>query len=173
MRSFLTRTYFVLTEIEPDIAALLAENHIDIEELGKLKEESSILKKWEKVFSCLSTHKAAQVQEQYSGQFALIYRYMQENFRKGDLSLNMLAEEFQISASTLSREFQKNTGQGFLELLHGMRVEAAKYEIQHTDTPLKEIAVSVGYSNVLTMTRAFKKYVGCTPGEFRKRSRLD
>lgn len=173
MRSFLTQTYFMLTEIEPSIAALLTENHIDTEELGKLEEESSILKKWEKVFSCLSRHKAAQAQKQYSGQFALIYGYMQENFRKGNLSLNMLAEEFQISPSTLSREFQKNTGQGFLELLHGMRVETAKYEIQHTDVSLKEIAASVGYSNVLTMTRAFKKYVGCTPGEFRKRSRFE
>ena len=73
-----------------------------------------------------------------------------------------------MSVSTLSREFQKNLGQGFLESLHRLRIEAAKYEIEHTNVPLSDITVAVGYTNTLTMTRAFKKYMGSTPSVFRK-----
>ena len=94
---------------------------------------------------------------------------MHANFRDSGLSLTALAEEFGMSVSTLSREFQKNLGQGFLDSLHQMRIEEAKYAIENTNASLNDIAISVGYTNTLTMTRAFKKYLGCTPGSFRKK----
>lgn len=92
-----------------------------------------------------------------------------EPFLHGEEGLTALAEEFGMSVSTLSREFQKNLGQGFLDSLHQMRIEEAKYAIENTNASLNDIAISVGYTNTLTMTRAFKKYLGCTPGSFRKK----
>lgn len=54
--------------------------------------------------------------------------------------------------STLSREFQKNLGKGFLETLHQMRIEEARAEIENTELSLNQVAEAVGYTNVLTMT---------------------
>ena len=50
-----------------------------------------------------------------------------------------------------------------------MRIEEAKYAIENTNASLNYIAISLGYNNTLTMTRAFKNYLGCTPGSFRKK----
>ena len=72
-----------------------------------------------------------------------------------------------MGTATISREFKKNTESTFLEFLHKRRIAAAKTLIRTTDIPLKGIALQVGYDNVLTMTRAFKKYEGMTPGAFR------
>lgn len=85
------------------------------------------------------------------------------HFHDPALSLSMLSAEFGMSMSTLSREFQKNLGKGFLETLHQMRIEEARAEIENTELSLNQIAEAVGYTNVLTMTRAFKKYYGRRP----------
>ena len=132
-------------------------------------DEAELLAEWEKVFGLLEAHQDKRIRGQYSEQFASIYQYMHAHFRDSGLSLTALAEEFGMSVSTLSREFQKNLGQGFLDSLHQMRIEEAKYAIENTNASLNDIAISVGYTNTLTMTRAFKKYLGCTPGSFRKK----
>lgn len=169
LSSLLQLTLTMVTETNDSNASLLEQSGVDTSELRQTDEQDKVLARWENVFSQLELHKTEQLHGQYSSQFAAVYQYMLAHFRDPGLSLSMLAEEFGMSISTLSREFQKNLGQGFLESLHHMRIEAARYEIEHTGAPLSEIAVAVGYTNTLTMTRAFKKYLSCTPSVFRKK----
>lgn len=169
LSSLLQLTLTMVTETNEFNANLLEQSGVDTAELCQTDEEDKVLERWESVFSQLEMNKSEQIHGQYSSQFAAVYQYMLAHFRDPGLSLSMLAEEFGMSISTLSREFQKNLGQGFLESLHHMRIETARYEIEHTATPLSEIATAVGYTNTLTMTRAFKKYLNCTPGVFRKK----
>ena len=169
LSSLLQLTLTMVTETNEFNANLLEQSGVDTAELCQADEEDKVLERWESVFSQLEMNKSEQIHGQYSSQFAAVYQYMLAHFRDPGLSLSMLAEEFGMSISTLSREFQKNLGQGFLESLHHMRIETARYEIEHTATPLSEIATAVGYTNTLTMTRAFKKYLNCTPGVFRKK----
>ena len=169
LASLLSVTYCMLTETNKTNISLLEQMNLDVSELMKPESEGEILRKWEKVFNLLESHKQQRIHGQYSGQFASIYQYMHMHFRDPDFSLSMLAEKFDMSVSTISREFQKNLGQGFLESLHMMRIDAAKYEIEHTGVPLSDIAAAVGYTNTLTMTRAFKKYMGNTPSTYRKK----
>lgn len=169
LSSLLSLTLCMLTETNKTNTLLLEQMNTDASELLKLEDEPELLQKWEKVFVQLEENKNKQLHGQYSEQFASIYQYMHAHFRDQELSLSLLAEKYNMSVSTLSREFQKNLGQGFLECLHQMRIDAARYEIEHTNTSLSDIAVAVGYTNTLTMTRAFKKYLGCTPSAFRKK----
>lgn len=169
LSSLLQLTLTMVTETNEFNANLLEQSGVDTAELRRADEEDKVLERWESVFSQLEMNKSKQIHGQYSSQFAAVYQYMLAHFRDPGLSLSMLAEEFSMSISTLSREFQKNLGQGFLESLHHMRIDAARYEIEHTATPLSEIATAVGYTNTLTMTRAFKKYLNCTPSVFRKK----
>lgn len=163
-------TLCMLMETSGENTALLQEAGIDIGALTQPEDdETELLAKWEKVFGLLEAHQDKRIRGRYSEQFASIYQYMHAHFRDSGLSLTALAEEFGMSVSTLSREFQKNLGQGFLDSLHQMRIEEAKYAIENTNASLNDIAISVGYTNTLTMTRAFKKYLGCTPGSFRKK----
>jgi transcriptional regulator GlxA family with amidase domain len=41
-----------------------------------------------------------------------------------------------------------------------------------TDQPLEEICCMCGYKHVESMSRIFKRIVGSTPGEYRRRERL-
>ena len=169
LASLLSLTYCMLTETNGANAGLVEQMDIDVGELLKPDGEQETLARWQKVFGELEARKEKRMRWQYSEQFAQIYQYMHAHLRDPELSLSLLAERFGMSVSTLSREFQKNLGQGFLSSLHYLRIEAAKYEIEHSGAPLSDIAVAVGYTNALTMTRAFKKYMGCTPGSFRKK----
>lgn len=168
--ALLELTFCMLTETSQASTRLLENMNLD---LGKMKvsdHPEQLLQQWKQIFDQLQeAHQSKKEQKQYSKQFMKLYQYMEKNFRNPELSLSMLAEMSGLSLPTLSREFQKNLGQGFLECLHHMRIEAAKFEIEHTDASLKDIAVFVGYSNTLTMTRSFKKYTGTTPGAFRKK----
>lgn len=100
--------------------------------------------------------------------FALIERFVRENFRDPSFSALLVAERFGMSQSGVTRVFQKKTGVGFLAYVHGLRVELAKELLNTTALPISEVAEQVGYSNTLTMTRAFKRYAGATPGRYRK-----
>ena len=169
--ALLELTFCMLTEISRENTALLENLHIDIDRMAAADDLGDVLQQWKHVFDRLeASRQNKKEQKPYSKQFTKICQYMEKNFRNPNLSLSMLAEMFHLSLPALSREFHKNLGQGFLECLHYMRIEAAKFEIEHTDASLKDIAVFVGYSNVLTMTRSFKKYTGTTPGSFRKKS---
>lgn len=160
----------MLTEANETNTALLENMNADISARETAEDPEKLLQCWKEIFNRLDEfYKNKKEQKQYSKQFMKIYQYMEKNFRNPELSLSMLAEKFDMSLPTMSREFHKNLGQGFLECLHYMRIEEAKFEIEHTDASLKDIAVSVGYSNTLTMNRSFKKYTGTTPGAFRKK----
>lgn len=165
----LSLTLCMLLETNEVNATIIEQMDVDLNDLIRLNTEEEIVENWGNIFTQLENHKDARLRGSYSEQFASIYQYMHAHFRDPELSLSFLADEFNMSMSTLSREFQKNLGQGFLESIHGIRIEAAKYEIEHTNAPLSDIAISVGYTNTLTMTRAFKKYLGCTPSVFRKK----
>ena len=170
LSGLMSLTLCMLMETSSENNALLQKAGIDIGALTQPEDdEAELLAEWEKVFGLLEAHQDKRIRGQYSEQFASIYQYMHAHFRDSGLSLTALAEEFGMSVSTLSREFQKNLGQGFLDSLHQMRIEEAKYAIENTNASLNDIAISVGYTNTLTMTRAFKKYLGCTPGSFRKK----
>ncbi len=133
---------------------------------GEIAGREDFLARWSALFDSLR-----HVQEQdkpLSPLYAQIVEYVEAHYQESDLSLTRLADAFGVGTATISREFKKNADTGFLEHLHKRRVAAAKELIRTTDTPLKDIALLVGYDNALTMTRAFKKYEGMTPGAFRE-----
>jgi transcriptional regulator GlxA family with amidase domain len=50
-------------------------------------------------------------------------------------------------------------------------VEAARNELENTNSPLESIARWCGFGSVETMRRAFKRVIGIGPGEYRERFR--
>ena len=166
LQSFQTLMVCMLNETSEMNARLLEQ--ADVDALMQSSDEETILSGWETIYRQLEAGKGQKKISQYTEQFAAVYQYMLTHFRESDLSLSMLAAQFGMSVPTLSREFQKNLGKGFLETLHQMRIEEARYQIENTELSLNQIAEAVGYTNALTMTRAFKKYYGQTPGSFRK-----
>lgn len=95
--------------------------------------------------------------------------YMKENYRDSNLNMSFLARHLEISQTTLATEFKNDMGVSPSDYLGIMRIEKAKELLSNTELLVKEVCVEVGYEDVIVFTRRFKKYVGKTPGQYRKR----
>ena len=51
----------------------------------------------------------------------------------------------------------------------GQRLEAARNRLETSDDTLDRVASACGFGTVDTLARAFRKALGVTPGEYRKR----
>src|SRR5690625_3789936 len=98
-----------------------------------------------------------------------ILAYIQENFKRHELSLAIVAEKFELSISYLSRFIKEQTGSTFTQYVWELRSDAFKKELIESDAPIKEIVAQIGYVDVANFTRKFKKEEGLTPGQYRKR----
>lgn len=96
-----------------------------------------------------------------------IIAYVKDHYRNPDLNVSSIAENFNISISYVSRLFKNLTGTGLLDYVHYLRIEDAKLLLKTTNMSIKDISTKVGYYNSLTMTRAFRRYEGVTPSDFR------
>jgi AraC-like DNA-binding protein/ligand-binding sensor protein len=85
-----------------------------------------------------------------------------------ELSLGMIAGMVKVSAGYFSELFKKATGINFVEYVARLRVEKAKFLLQQPDVRISEVAFEVGFQSLSQFNRAFKKYAGMTPGEWRE-----
>ena len=92
--------------------------------------------------------------------------HIRSNYTDPDLNVNSVADAFGKNPSYLSRSFLKLTGTSILDYIHYYRIQEAKILIGRGET-LAVTAAAVGYSSVLTMSRAFKRYEGTTPGKLK------
>lgn len=84
-----------------------------------------------------------------------------------NLSVSMIADKFNINPSYLSRLFKIQKGICLLDFIHKTRIGNAKKLINNTDMSLKDIGNQVGYYNNIGFIRAFKRYEGITPGQYK------
>ncbi|WP_027092899.1 helix-turn-helix domain-containing protein [Cohnella thermotolerans] len=98
-----------------------------------------------------------------------ILRYIQKNYMSHEMSLSYLSSQFHISVSHLSKMFKDYTGGNFIDYLMEIRIGKAKEMLARGNGKIRDIAESVGYNNVNSFTRIFKKITGLTPSEYRER----
>jgi len=78
-----------------------------------------------------------------------------------------IATELNLSLRSLQRKL-KDEGTGFKELLDSTRRELAMHYVRETHRSLGEISYLLGFSEPGNFTRAFKRWTGLTPQEFRE-----
>ncbi|MFK7696082.1 helix-turn-helix domain-containing protein [Paenibacillus sp. HJGM_3] len=96
-----------------------------------------------------------------------VVQFVQDRMQD-DVSLQLVADHFQLSLSYLSRIFKEESGRTFSEFVLELKMTKAKEWLEHTDMPIKEIAEQLGYSSVQNFNRTFKQWHSVPPGEFRK-----
>lgn len=70
---------------------------------------------------------------------------------------------------SFKRRFAKATGVTPLEYVHTLRLEEAKLALERGDAPIEEVAHAVGYEDASFFSRLFRREVGLTPAQYRKR----
>ncbi|TYP79276.1 helix-turn-helix domain-containing protein [Paenibacillus methanolicus] len=102
-----------------------------------------------------------------------VIAYIEENYGSQELSQNQLASIFSVSPSHLSRLFKEQTSINFLHYLIDVRMNAAKTLLRQTSLNVQDIALRVGYANLSSFLRIFKKFFGMTPSEMRGTSPVE
>ncbi|WP_420590706.1 helix-turn-helix domain-containing protein [Bacterioplanoides sp.] len=103
--------------------------------------------------------------------FSLRTRRTIEQFARQGIffSREQLAQEMAVSVRTLNRKL-KEDGLSFQPLLDQARFNIARRLLIDTQKTTKQIAFECGIQNPAVFCRAFKKWSGKTPGEFRDNS---
>jgi LacI family transcriptional regulator len=83
-----------------------------------------------------------------------------------------LVRSLNLSRSTLDRWFHRYLGHSMTEEIISIRIKHIQGLLLTTDHPLEEISYRCGYKHVESMLRNFKRYVGMTPGEYRRQGRI-
>jgi len=94
--------------------------------------------------------------------------YMEKNYDR-NIAMSDVAEAVGISSGHLGRLFKAETGKPPLEYLTQHRLQEGKKLLLDTSKSLQHISEAIGYNDVHTFIRFFKKYEGITPGEYRKK----
>lgn len=117
----------------------------------------------EKVCGCLPAE-----QEDENTLMSRVIQYIRENFRNYDFSVEQMASELGTSSSYLSQIFKENIGDTLSEYIWNLRRDTAKHLLKTSSLAIKDIVQSVGYIDVSSFNRKFKKDEGVTPGEYRQ-----
>lgn len=84
-----------------------------------------------------------------------------------NLTVEDIAQHFNISTSHLSRIYREHTGVTLVEYLNVRKVEECQYFLRNTNKAISDISNSFHFCNQSYFTRIFKKYTGLTPKQYR------
>ncbi|MBR5495820.1 MAG: response regulator, partial [Oscillospiraceae bacterium] len=84
-------------------------------------------------------------------------KYIDENFKNPDISLNSVCSHLSISPSYFSTIFKEKTGTTFVEYLTNLRLESAKNMLRYTNKTVSEISDEVAYKDPNYFSVIFKK----------------
>jgi transcriptional regulator GlxA family with amidase domain len=76
-----------------------------------------------------------------------------------------------LAERSFTRRFAQAVGMPPLEYVHALRLEESKRLLEASPLPLDEIACRVGYEDATFLGRLFRRKVGVTPAQYRKRFR--
>jgi AraC-like DNA-binding protein len=88
-------------------------------------------------------------------------------------TLEGLALEVGLSRTALAVKFREALGETPMGYLRRLRMQRASQRLVDTDLPLERIASEVGYQDAFGFSRVFKKTLGQSPREFRRRQAVD
>lgn len=93
---------------------------------------------------------------------------LHEEFAR-DWTLEALARAVGLSRSVLAERFREVMGDTPLSYLRTVRMQRAMRLLTESTQSLEQVALAVGYQDAFGFSKAFKKTVGESPGEFRRR----
>ena len=91
------------------------------------------------------------------------------NNYKQDIGLGDVARVVNLSSVYFSGLFKKEMGENFVDYLNRVRIDAAKVLLKDVRNNIGEIVEQCGFSDTRYFAKIFKRSVGITPSDYRKR----
>lgn len=104
----------------------------------------------------------------YGKDITEIINFVENNYTQ-KITLKMLATQFGINESYLSRMFKKQTGKNLIYYVNEKKMHKARELLGNPHIMIKEAAYAVGYDDQFYFNKLFKRFFHVSPTEFRKR----
>lgn len=104
---------------------------------------------------------------QYYPPLSRVRQYVEEHFAE-DLSLDRVAKIANLEKKYFSTFFHRKVGITYTFWLSWFRITKAIELMRQSDESITNIAYSVGFSDLRTFERTFKKVTSLNPMEFKK-----
>lgn len=116
--------------------------------------------------SAPATAKAPEENEQ---KILEVLQYIQSNIYYPErLRVDAIAKALGISEHYIGRYFKRHTGETLQEYILSYKFTLIENRLRHSNLRMKEIADEFGFTDKSHMSRAFKKYKGMNPRDFKK-----
>lgn len=98
---------------------------------------------------------------------ARLRHHLVDSIHSGDIALPVAARQLGTTGRTLQRRLREE-GTSFQEVLDEVRRDVALAQMRARRQSIDEVAFVLGFEKSSSFHRAFKRWTGLTPGEFRK-----
>ena len=95
------------------------------------------------------------------------FNFLVEKHFKSKHTVVEYADLLNKSPKTVSNTFSKINSKSPLQYIQDRRMIEARRLLMYSDSHIKEIAVEIGFEDVQTFSRFFKKQEGISPSEYR------
>ena len=96
-----------------------------------------------------------------------VLQYLETNFCDSNLSLDMVAIELGLSKSHLSRLFKEKIRTNYKDYVAALRIQRARRLIKEKRCKVQEVINMVGYHDINSFNRKYRKMVGMSPADDR------
>jgi len=97
-----------------------------------------------------------------------IFNYVNENFDDPELGVASIAHNLDMAENYISTFFKQNKNENLSAYIERIRLDTAVQYITGRQLSIKEISVKVGYANLNTFYKAFKRRFGIPPKQYQQ-----
>lgn len=98
--------------------------------------------------------------------------YIESNYAS-PIQIESLAKDVNMTPRTFARRFKSATGETALNYIQRTRVDSAKSLLETSELSLEQITQQVGYDDISSFTRLFKRQTGLSPKQYRMKFSFD
>lgn len=148
-----------------DLALFLIARFVDVEEAMQVARLH--LLDWHHIgqqpFAALTRNR--QVEDALIAQ---CQHWIAEHYEE-DAPVAAMARLSGLAERSFARRFARATGMSPMEYVHTLRLEEAKHLLETGTLPIEAVASEVGYEDASFFSRLFRRKVGLTPAQYRRR----
>jgi YesN/AraC family two-component response regulator len=150
--------------VEPDISFTMSDTFIRM--LESAKDEEALAGLEEMMIRAFVALVHRHRNEHRKAVVSRAVKYVKTHITE-EITLSQTAAELGVTEQYLSGRFRKKMGMSFIDYVHHVKIEEAKYYLRTSDLRVLPIAQMLGYSYQAYFARIFKKVTGMTPTEYR------
>lgn len=145
---------------------------LQITESGQLPFEELMGYFWKFLSTLIGQTSGERMENTAEGYIKQAESYIKNNLHK-NISVNAAADYIGIDRSYLCRLFNAYKNTSPKQYIDSLKMNRAVQYLKLSNISVTEVALSLGYSDCHAFNKAFKKYYGCSPSTWRKKSEFE